>query len=355
MIAAISGPVSQAVERLLGTEAEPVPAATPSDWRSEWFIFMVADVSDETAAEITKAEAWPAFTAFFRLLWKRQREAEKKGHEKAVAACQAGVLLNEGVRGLARSIGLSPKAMNRQLAELHRLGILAVAKPPASAERDSKGRLVRRPAHRGLVPASKIRFTAGDQHRRPGNRQGTNRPLKVVGVEGVQGTNRPLKGGRRKGRSDTTSISPKNISLSAGGHADGIGRPAEERRTAAEAAAAWVREDPRMEAMRREYVAAQERKRLENLERLAARKESPKNATEAAANLKAAVDELPPASRKKAKRVAKRMAREERQAAEDAARLNEIIERKRRQEAGEPNAYSDNAKKAFKARKAVPA
>ena len=332
MLSAVSGPISQAAERLLGTNAEPVQAATPSDWRSDWFVFMVADISDETAAEITKAEAWPAFTAFFRLLWKRQREAEKAKLEKAVAACQAGVLLDEGVRGLARSIGLSPKAMNRQIGELHRLGILAVAKPPASVDRDQKGRMVRRPAHRGRVPAAKIRFTAGDPHRRPTNRQGSNRPLKVVGLEGAQGSNRPLRGGRSKGRNDTTSISPKNISPSAGGQADGIGRPAEERRTAAEAAAAWIQEDPRMVAMRQEYLAAQERKRREQLEAKAARQQAPRNATEAAANLQAAVDQLPPASRQKAKREAKRMTKEERQAEKDAAALNRIIEEQKQRD-----------------------
>lgn len=351
VLAAISGPVSQAVDRVLGANAETVSASTPSDWRSDWFVFMVADVSDETAAEITKSAAWPAFTAFFRLLWKRQREAEKARNEKAVAACQAGVLLDEGIRGLARSIGLSPKAMNRQVAELHRLGILAVAKPPASVDRDEKGRMIRRPAHRGLVPASKLRFTAGDQHRRPGNRQGSNRPLRVVGLEGRQGSNRPLKGGRLKGRNDTTPISPKNISLSTGGHADGIGRPVEERRTAAEAAAAWQREDPHMVAMRREYLAAQQRKR----QGAAGGQAGTPDATEASANLLAAVAELPPASRQKARRVARRMTDAERQAAAEAAALNEIIERRRREERegqhGNANASAADPKSVFKARK----
>ncbi len=353
MLAAISGPVLQAVDRVLGAKAKTVAASTPSDWRSDWFVFMVADVSDETAAEITKAEAWPAFTAFFRLLWKRQREAEKARNEKAVAACQAGVLLDEGIRGLARSIGLSPKAMNRQVAELHRLGILAVAKPPASVERDEKGRMIRRPAHRGLVPASKLRFTAGDQHRRPGNRQGSNRPLKVVVLDGGQGSNRPLKGGRFKGRNDTTPISPKNISLSTGGHADGIGRPVEEKAppapwtgTAAEAYQATMR---RLEAekARREAEDAAWREQ---------RQAAPVDATKAAADLQAAVAELPPASRQKARRVAKRMTKTERQAAAEAARLNEIIEEKMRQERdrkhGEAAATADAAKDTFKARKA---
>lgn len=317
---------------------------------------MVADISDETAAAITKAEAWPAYNAFFRLLWKRQREAEKAKNDKALAYCQAGILIGEGVRGLARSIGLSPKAMDRQLRELHRLGILAVAKPPAAIARDAKGRIVRRPSHKGLVPASKIRFTAGDSHKRPRNRQGSNRPLKVVGAEASQGSNRPLKGGRLKGRFDTTPISPRNISPSAGGHADGVGRPAEDRHgrpaagqeapplrpwtgPAEEARQAMLR---RMEADKAAYAARE-------AETAAASQEAarpPRNATEAAARLGEAVASLPPASRQKARREARRLSREDRKAEADAKSLSDLIEQKRRQEQDNRQANAE----AFKAK-----
>ena len=97
METAISGLISASADRLLGQPTPPSePATASSDWRSEWFVYMVADVSDETAAAITKAEAWPAYNAFFRLLWKRQREAEKAKNDKSLANCQAGILIGKG-------------------------------------------------------------------------------------------------------------------------------------------------------------------------------------------------------------------------------------------------------------------
>lgn len=349
----------------------PQPTAIPADWRESWFIFSVADVSDETAAKITKAGAWPAFTAFFRLLWKRQREAHKAGRTKAEDACRAGVLLGEGIKGLARSIGISPKAMDRQVAELHSLGILAVSKPPASIAKDAKGRIVRRPAHKGLVPASKIRFNAGDEHKRPKNQQGSNRPLKVVRAETSQGSDRPLKGGRFKGRSDTSPRSPVSISPSAGGHAVGNGRPADAHRTRPTAGEApqlrpWTgpEETARLAMLRRLEAdkAAQAAREAEARAALAkeppAPSTPPRDAAEAAGRLAAAVAELPEASRQKAKRVAKRMTKADRQAAKEAQALKEVIERKRQAErdgqAADAKAVAEKAKEiSRKARQAM--
>jgi hypothetical protein len=393
METAVSGPVQAVLSKHLGRAAVPaVTPAGPADWRAEWFIFSMPDVSDETAAAITKAKAWPALNAFFRLLWKRQREAKKGNRPEAVAACQAGVLLGEGVKGLARSIGLDSKAMNRQLAELHRLGIIAVAKPPASMQRNEKGQIIRRPAHRGLVPASKVMFTGGDEHRRPANRQGANRPLKAPVDKASQGANRPLKAKRLRGRSATSSISPENISPSAGGHADGIGRPAEENaclpaggeagggttpqksaelspigRPAEEnaclpaggeagghaAAGAGQGDRPpprpftgtdadryaatrrRLEAERAARDAEDAARRMERERQEAARQAAPVSVSEATANLEAAVAELPAASKRKARRVAKRMSKAARQAEADAAKVLAAIERKRMDQEGE--------------------
>lgn len=374
MQSAVSGLVSKALSaRLDGRDpkdttapAAPVPAADPADWRDGWFVFMVPDISDEAAAKITAAGAWPAYTAFFRLLWKRQREAEKAGNAKALAACKAGVLLDDGIRGLARSIGLSPKAMNRQMDALRRLGFMVVAKPPAALDRSANGRIVRRPTHRGLVPASKVRFMASEDHKRPGNRQGFNRPLRVVGERTPQGSDRPLKGGRLKGRSDTTPISPKNISPPTGGHADGIGRPVgagNGRLTAAEPPTVHPWHGPE-EAARRAMLARLEAERAERdaRDREAAERDRaarqaaastppaapppapPRDATEAAGRLEAAVAALPAGSMAKAKRVARSMAKADRKAAKDAKALQDLIERRRREEAGERQAKADGTK-----------
>jgi hypothetical protein len=214
-------------------------AERPTDWTSEWFVYLVPDISDETAAAITKAKAWPAFNAVFRHLRRCHRRSEaagRKGDEAAgrrAAACQAGVLDDEGIRGLARSIGTTPKAMSRQIAALQALGILAAFRPPASMVRDpDTGRIVRRPCKAGRVEAARIVLTLGDDHRRPANRQGFDRPSQAPGrtkapkapvrVDPTPSPDDP------KGRSDTTPISPFPISPSAKPAAGETGRQAED-------------------------------------------------------------------------------------------------------------------------------
>jgi hypothetical protein len=211
----------------------------PADWTSEWFVYLVPDISDETAAAITKAKAWPAFNAVFRHLRRCHRRAEaagRKGDEAAgrrAASCQAGVLDDEGIRGLARSIGTTPKAMSRQITALQALGILAAFRPPASMVRDpDTGRIVRRPCKAGRVEAARIVLTLGDDHRRPANRQGFDRPSQAPGrtkapkapvrVDPTPSQDDP------KGRSDTTPISPFPISPTAKPAAGETGRQAED-------------------------------------------------------------------------------------------------------------------------------
>lgn len=217
-------------------------ASRPADWTSEWFVYLVPDISDETAAAITKAKAWPAFNAVFRHLRRCHRRAEaagRKGDDRAstrAAACQAGVLDDEGIRGLARSIGTTPKAMSRQIAALQSLGILAAFRPPASMTRDpDTGRIVRRPAKAGRVEAARIVLTLGDDHRRPANKQGFDRPSTPPGrTKGPKVTKARVRVDRTpspadpKGRSDTTPISPFPISPTAMPAAGETGRQAED-------------------------------------------------------------------------------------------------------------------------------
>jgi hypothetical protein len=349
METAVSSLIPAATAALLNGHNQ---AAAPADWRDDWFVFMCADVSDETAAAITKAGAWPAFMAFFRLLWKRQREAQKAGREQAEAACRAGILNGEGIKGLCRSISTEdfkacPKAMARQLAELQRLGVLAVAKPPAAIVRDKAGRIIRRPTHKGLVPASRIRFNAGDEHKRPANRQGANRPLKVVGGRVSQGAIRHLPGRSPKGRSATTPISPKHISPSAGGQASGIGRPAEDRTRPAAGREAeapppaqpWVGPDAdRKAATMRRLEAEKAARDAEDAALRQAREANeassqapPQDATEAARSLAEAVADLPAASALKARRVARKLSKAERKAESESKALADLIKRRRQE------------------------
>lgn len=372
---AISGLVQATLDRHLGGQTAPAtPAPAPADWRDAWFTFVCPDVSDETAAKITAAGAWPAFTAFFRLLWQRRRQAEKGGREEQEAACAAGILNGEGIKGLARSIGMTPAAMNRQLLELHRIGIVAVAKPPSWADKDAKGRFIRRPTHKGLVPASKITFNAGDDHRRPANRAGHNTPLRVVGGQGrqttlkaakgrgSQGRQATLKDGTVRGAIRTSPISPLHISPSAGGHADGIGRPAETHRPPAAAGDApplrpWTGpdEEARRAMLRRQEAAKAAREAEDAAWRQAREAEehrAAQDATAAAERLAAAVADLPPASRQKAKRVAKRMAEADQHADADAVALQALIDETNGRAEDDAKAakavFKENAKAAFR-------
>lgn len=250
MISADPQAVQSALNKTLNaTQAEDHPALAaaaerPADWTSEWFVYLVPDISDETAAKITKAKAWPAFNAVFRHLRRCHRRAEsagRKGDDRATsraAACQAGVLDDEGIRGLARSIGTTPKAMSRQLAALQEIGILAAFRPPASMTRDpDTGRIVRRPCKAGRVEAAKIVLTLGDDHRRPANRQGFDRPSQAPGrtkepkaAKARVRVDRTPSPDDPKGRSDTTPTSPFPISPTAMPAAGETGRQAEDHR-----------------------------------------------------------------------------------------------------------------------------
>jgi colicin import membrane protein len=202
-----------------------------------------------------------------------------------------------------------------------------------------------------------------------------------------QGAIRPLKGKRPKGRSATTPISPFPISPSAGGHAGGTGRPAEENSRLPAAGGAgghaaarasqdegpacrpwtgsaaeayrFMRERLEAEKADRDAKDAADAARLAEMKRQAAAAPPPPNATDAAAALTDAVAQLPAASRKKAKKVGKKMSKADRQAEADADRLKAMIEEKRRaMETTDPakaKALKAAATEAWKTKRARPA
>jgi len=93
--AVLTAPSTATAEDLPGLAAA---ADRPADWTAGVFYVLVPDISDETAAEITKAKAWPAWMAFFRSL---RRRLCKGPTDDAKAAARSGVLDDEGIRGLA--------------------------------------------------------------------------------------------------------------------------------------------------------------------------------------------------------------------------------------------------------------
>jgi len=205
-------------------------ADRPADWTAGVFYVLVPDINDETAAAISKAKAWPAWMAFCRSLRRRSRKGPT---DKAKADAMSGVLDDEGIRGLARSIGITPKAMSRQVAALQAIGVLAAFRPPASMTRDpDTGRIVRRPVKVGRVEACRIVLTVGRDHLRPACRQGSDRPLQAPSQA------RDAKGRLRvattpsqadpKGRNDTTPRPPVSIPPAARQAAGKAARPAED-------------------------------------------------------------------------------------------------------------------------------
>ena len=150
MVAAVSAAVSAVLSQV------PPPATG----RIRWF-FKVPDLADETAAAITKANAWPTFIGICRAIHDRGRRGTKV---ERLAASNG--MIGLGIKGLARSSGLDPVTVRRQvrrLAELglvvvHRRGITDVADPATG--RITSNRL-------GRTPACLIYMTATERHMRP--------------------------------------------------------------------------------------------------------------------------------------------------------------------------------------------
>lgn len=150
MVSAASSAVSAVLSQV------PHPAAG----RIRWF-FKVPDLSDETAAAISKANAWPTFIGICRAIHDRGR----RGTKAERAAADAG-MVGIGIKGLARSSGIDPVTVRRQVRRLAELGLVVVHRRGITDVADpATGRIT---ANRiGRTPASLVYLTCTERHMRP--------------------------------------------------------------------------------------------------------------------------------------------------------------------------------------------
>ena len=146
--------VSSAVSAVLGQV--PPPAAG----RIRWF-FKVPDLSDETAAAISKFNAWPTFIGICRAIHDRGRRGTKAEQQAA-----SNGMIGIGIKGLARSSGIDPVTVRRHVRHLAELGLVVVHRRGITDVADpATGRIT---ANRiGRTPSSLVYLTATERHMRP--------------------------------------------------------------------------------------------------------------------------------------------------------------------------------------------
>ena len=150
MVAVVSAAVSAFLREV------PPPAAG----RIKWF-FKVPDLSDETVRLITKANAWPTFMAICRAIHDRGRRGTKV---ERLAASNG--MIGLGIKGLARSSGLDPVTVRRQVRRLAGLGLVVVHRRGITDVADpATGRITSNRI--GRTPACLVYLTATEAHMRP--------------------------------------------------------------------------------------------------------------------------------------------------------------------------------------------
>jgi hypothetical protein len=146
--------VSSAVGRVL----DAVPPRSAS--RVRWF-FKVPDLSDETAAAISKASAWPTFVGICRAIHDRGRRGSKAEQD----AADNGVI-GVGIKGLARAAGVDAVTVRRQIKRLEKLGLVVVHTRGIIEVADPvTGKIERN--RRGRTPTALVYLTVTEAHMRP--------------------------------------------------------------------------------------------------------------------------------------------------------------------------------------------
>ena len=150
MVAAVSAAVSAVLSQA------PPPAAG----RIRWF-FKVPDLSDETAAAISKFNAWPTFIGICRAIHDRGRRGTKAERQAA-----SNGMIGIGIKGLARSSGIDPVTVRRHVRHLAELGLVVVHRRGITDVADpTTGRITSNRI--GRTPACLVYLTATETHMRP--------------------------------------------------------------------------------------------------------------------------------------------------------------------------------------------
>jgi hypothetical protein len=206
MVSAVSSAVSAVLAGI-----PPAVANRPAG-RVRWF-FKVPDLSDEAAAAISKANSWPTFIGICRAIHDRGR----RGTEAERNAADDGVI-GIGIKALARSAGLDPVTVRRQIRKLEGLGLVVVVTRGITAVADPvTGRIT---ANRiGRTPAALVYLTVTEAHMRPAAakaaaKAGGAKRTPSGRADRVQSA--PPSKERTKEKRETPSAPPQDAGLPAG-------------------------------------------------------------------------------------------------------------------------------------------
>lgn len=120
MIAAVSTSIlPENVPPQTVTGPGPSRSATP-------FFFKLPELSDETAAGISKAAAWPTFIGVCRAI----RHQQRRGKTERIRQLASDGTIGIGIKQLGRSMGLTSGTVRTQLRKLVKLGLVMVYSPP---------------------------------------------------------------------------------------------------------------------------------------------------------------------------------------------------------------------------------
>ena len=154
MVAAVSSAISAVLAGIT-----PAATTTPAG-RVRWF-FKVPDLSDETACLISKANAWPTLIGICRAIHDRGRRGTKVERQAADNG-----MIGVGIKGLARSSGLDPVTVRRQVRRLAGLGLVVVHRRGITDVADpATGRITSNRI--GRTPACLVYLTVTEAHMRP--------------------------------------------------------------------------------------------------------------------------------------------------------------------------------------------
>ena len=157
MVSAVCSAVSEAFS---DSKKETAAFKAVTAGRIRWF-FKVPDLSDETAAAISKANAWPTFIGICRAIHDRGRRGTKAEQD----AADNGVI-GIGIKALARASGLDASTVRRQIRRLHGLGLVVVhARGVIEVADATTGRI--KVNRIGRTPTALVYLTVTEAHMRP--------------------------------------------------------------------------------------------------------------------------------------------------------------------------------------------
>lgn len=148
MISAVSGAITAPGSAIKGTTGR--------------YFFKVPDLSDEQSQAISKASGWPAFIGICRAL----HDQARRGRTVAIRQDAESGKIGVGIKAIARAMGVAPSTIRRQLTGLERAGLVVVFRPARLTVADGKtGKIISK--SKGRTPPALVYLTILDSHLRP--------------------------------------------------------------------------------------------------------------------------------------------------------------------------------------------